>query len=153
NPGSAAPNVDYYPVGGSLTFNPGQTSQTLPVPVIGDPTYDLPETFTFNLSNPSGATLARPQGTCTILSSVPQPTLSVGDVSVTNVTSGTTPATFTVRLSAPSGETTTVQYATADGSASVGSDYYPASGTLTFAPGQTSQTVNVPVIGDPTYDP
>lgn len=55
---------------------------------------------------------------------------------------------FTVRLSIPSATPVTVSYATASGSAISGSDYTPVSGTLTFAPGQTSQTVLVPTLND-----
>jgi hypothetical protein len=55
---------------------------------------------------------------------------------------------FTVRLSIPSAIPVTVDYATAPGSAAAGSDFTPVSGTLTFAPGQTTQTVVVPTLND-----
>jgi hypothetical protein len=100
-PGTAAANTDFYPVSGTVTFAPGQTSQTVAVPVVGDPSYDAPETFTFNLSNPNGAPLGRAQGTATIFSAVLPPSLSVGSTTVVNVASGTTSAVFTVSLSAP----------------------------------------------------
>ncbi|MDR3632783.1 MAG: cellulase family glycosylhydrolase [Isosphaeraceae bacterium] len=64
--------------------------------------------------------------------------------------SGTVTATFTVTLSAPSTQPVTVAYATADGTAAQGKDYTAASGTLTFAPGQTQATVSVTVLYDPT---
>jgi hypothetical protein len=47
----------------------------------------------------------------------------------------------------------TVTYATAEGSASPGVDYTPASGVLTFAPGETTQTLAVSVLGDLLYEP
>jgi hypothetical protein len=53
------------------------------------------------------------------------------------------------KLTPASGRTVTVNYATADGTGTVaGNDYVPASGTLTFAPGEISQTVAVTIIGD-----
>ena len=52
-------------------------------------------------------------------------------------------AVFTVTLSAVSGQTVTVAYNTSNGTASAGADYTSASGTLTFAPGTTSQTITV----------
>jgi len=62
--------------------------------------------------------------------------LSVDDVIVVEGDSGTTTATFTVSLSAASSGTVTVDYATADGTATTADDdYVAASGTLTFAPG------------------
>jgi hypothetical protein len=146
--GTATAGSDFQAVSGTVTFAPGQTSQTVTVPVLGDATYDVPETFTFQLLGISGAVMT--QATGTITSSVPAPSLSVADVTVAPPTTGTTPAVFTVTLSAASGETTTVNYASADGTALAGTDYQSASGTLTFAPGQTSQTVTVTVLAQPT---
>ncbi len=56
-------------------------------------------------------------------------------------------------LSATSTQTVTVQYATANGTATAGSDYTTTSGTLTFTPGQLTQTVPVPVLGDTVFEP
>jgi aryl-phospho-beta-D-glucosidase BglC (GH1 family) len=59
-------------------------------------------------------------------------------------------ATFTLTLSAPSTQPVTVTYATADGTAKQGTDYIATGGSLTFAPGQTQLTINVPIVTDPT---
>jgi subtilisin family serine protease/ribosomal protein L35AE/L33A len=84
----------------------------------------------------------------------PSPTLTIGDVSVTEGNSGTSVATFTVTLSpVNSSASVTVNYATADGSASGGSDYAPASGMLTFPPSTATQTISVTVTGDATVEP
>ena len=56
-------------------------------------------------------------------------------------------------LSAPSAKTVTVAYATSDGTATAPGDYTPASGTLTFTPGQTSQTFMVSVMNDALAEP
>jgi hypothetical protein len=56
--------------------------------------------------------------------------------------------TFTVRLSSPSTEIVTVDFQTADGTATAGADYTATSGQLTFQPGQTLQTISVPVTND-----
>jgi chitinase len=81
------------------------------------------------------------------------PSLQVGDVTVTEGNTGTVAATFTVTLSAASTQTVTVAYATGNGTATAGSDYQAASGTLTFAPGETSKTVAVTVNGDRIAEP
>ena len=57
-------------------------------------------------------------------------------------------ATFTVSLNAPSGRDVTVDYATANGTATAPADYTATNGTLTFTPGQTTKTVTVTVNGD-----
>ena len=64
-----------------------------------------------------------------------------------------TTATFTVTLSHASTSTATVDYQTSDGSAQSPQDYLPASGTLTFAPGETTKTINVTVNGDGVNEP
>ena len=75
----------------------------------------------------------------------PEPELSIDDVVVDE---GDGTAEFTVTLDLASGETVTVVYATADGTALAGSDYTAASGTLTFAAGDTSKTIDVLVTDD-----
>ncbi|MCB0931195.1 MAG: cellulose binding domain-containing protein, partial [Mycobacterium sp.] len=80
------------------------------------------------------------------------PTMSISDVSVTEGNSGTTNANFAVSLSNAATTPVTVAYATANGTATAGSDYTATSGTLTFAPGVTTQTVAVKVTGDTTVE-
>src|SRR5262249_20370837 len=70
------------------------------------------------------------------------------DVAVTEGNSGTVSATFSVRLSAFSSQPVTVNFATADGTASAGTDYLATNGTVTLAPGTTNQTLSVTVFGD-----
>ena len=76
----------------------------------------------------------------------PEPGLSIDDVTVVDEGAGT--AEFTVALDVASGETVTVEYATSDGTALAGSDYTAASGTLTFAAGDTEKTIEVTVADD-----
>ncbi|MDJ0717271.1 MAG: glycosyl hydrolase family 18 protein [Prochloraceae cyanobacterium] len=78
----------------------------------------------------------------------PLPTLSIDDVTITEGDSGTKTAEFKVTLSAASTEPITVKYATNNGTATAGSDYTANSGTLTFNPGATSQTIGVAIKGD-----
>jgi hypothetical protein len=151
--GTAAALSDYAAVPATLlTFAPGQTSQTVTVNVTGNTTVEPNETFAVNLSAASGATIADGQGVGTILND-DGPVLRINDVSKAEGNSGTTPFTFTVTLSPASTVPVTVKYATANGTALAGSDYTAASGTLTFAPGQTSQTVTVNVMGNTTVEP
>ncbi len=80
------------------------------------------------------------------------PNLSINNVTVNDGASGAT-ATFTVALSQSSSAAVTVSYATADGTAHAGTDYQSVSGTLTFSPGTTTQTIKVPIIADTTAKP
>src|SRR6185503_15515917 len=69
------------------------------------------------------------------------PNITVNDVTVTEGNAGTTNATFTISLSAPTVVTVGVNFATADGTAAAPADYTPQSGSRSFAPGVTTQTV------------
>jgi hypothetical protein len=84
------------------------------------------------------------------LSDVP---ISISDVTVTEGDSGSLNAVFTVTLPSATSQTVTVDYATGNGTATTPVDYTAVSGTLTFAPGQTSRTVSVPVNGDTQNEP
>ncbi len=146
--GTASAASDYTATSGTLTFAPGVTSRTVTVAVTGDTRSEANETFFVNLSVPSNATIADGQGQGTIVND-DLPALSINNVTVTEGNMGTTTAArFTVTLSAPSGQTVTVQYDTADGTATAGTDYTSTSGTLTFSPGTTIQTLSVTVNGD-----
>src|SRR5205807_2421291 len=139
---------------GTITFIPSQTTATITVLVNGDTKFEPDETFAVNLSGAVNANLAGSQGLGTILNDDPQPGITINDVSVIEGNSGTTNAVFTVSLSNPSSQTITVNYATANITATLAdNDYQSASGTLTFAPGQTTQTITVLVNGDTKFEP
>ncbi|HQQ62932.1 MAG TPA: Calx-beta domain-containing protein, partial [Pseudomonadales bacterium] len=123
--------------GGNITVPAGVTSFTLSIPTTADTLDEPNETYTLTVGGVSG--------TGTINDDDPTPTLSVDDITI-NEAAGT--ATFTVSLSAASGQTVTVDYNTSNGTATSGSDYTSGAGTLTFAPGVTTQTITVPVSND-----
>src|SRR5262249_5512045 len=75
-----------------------------------------------------------------------EPAISISGTSVIEPSGGSTSATFNVSLSEPSTSAVTVEYSTANETATAGSDYTATSGTLTFAPGVTSRTIQVPVL-------
>jgi Ca2+-binding RTX toxin-like protein len=145
---------DYTGTSGTVTFASGDTSETVTVFVNGDNKFELNENFFVNLSNPMGADVADGQGEGTIVNDDPEPTISIDDVSDFEGHFGQAPFTFTVSLSNPSYLPITVDYATADGTATVAdNDYQPAAGTVLFLPNDTSETVTVSVNGDTTIEP
>jgi chitinase len=150
--GNAVQPTDYASGSGSLTFAPGDIGETLTVTVIGDALDETDESFIVTLSNPANATIADGSATGTIVDDDPGSLLSVDDVSLAEGDAGTTTATFTVSLSAASGQTITVGWATGDDDAVQPSDYTTGSGTLTFLPGDTSETLTVSVNGDPVAE-
>ena len=149
-PGSASAPGDYTTSSGTVTLSKSATSRVVSVPIAGDATDEFTETFVVNLTNLVGTPgqISDPQGVGTITDNDAPPTLSVGDVSVTEGNAGTVTATFIVSLSAASGKTVTVDWATADLDATQPVDYAAGSGTLTFLPADTSETLTVSVNGD-----
>lgn len=148
---TATGGIDY--VGRALsgqTIPAGSTTYSFAVVVDGDPLFENNESFFVNVNNVAGAIVVDGQGLGTINNDDTAPTVSINNASVTEGNSGTVTAAFTVGLSAASGLTTTINYATANVSATAGSDYTATSGTLTFNPGVTTQPVNVTVNGDNT---
>ena len=138
--GSATSPADYTGTGGSLVFTPGQTTRTFDVQVNGDLLDEIDESFTVHLSSPVNATIADDSGLGTITDNDALPALAIDNVTVpVEGNSGTVNATFTVSLNTASGRAVSVDYATADGSATAPADYGAAAGTLTFAAGETTQ--------------
>ncbi len=150
--GTATAGSDYTAASGLATFPVGSTTQPVAVPVAGDVLDEANETFFVNLSAPNGAVLADGQGRGTIVDDDPAPTVVINDVLVPEGDSGTTFAGFTLSLSAPSGQTVAVGHATANGTASAGSDYVAVTATTVFPAGTTTAPLAVTVNGDHVFE-
>jgi hypothetical protein len=151
--GTASSASDYQFKSGTLTFSPGQTSKTVTIKVNGDTTIEANETFFVKLSSPTNATISDSSGTGTIVNDDPtKPKLSVSGSSNTEGNSGLKAFTFKVTMDKAWSQTVSVHYATSNGTAIAGSDYNSASGTVTFAAGETVKTVTVFVKGDLAHE-
>jgi hypothetical protein len=144
--GTALAGSDYQGSAGTLTFAPGQTTATITVPVTGDRVAEPNETFSVRLIEPTNASIADDVGVGTIVDD--EPRLAINNATVTEGKRGTKTMTFTVTLSAAYDQAVTVNFATRNGTATAGEDYVARSGTLTFAPGETTKTFTVTVKGD-----
>jgi PKD repeat protein len=156
--GSGSSDPDNIPLQGwSIDFGDGTGTSGGPGPVSDDiqHTYTSPGTYTATLTvtDSSGAT-----DTATQTITVNQvPSISINDVTQDETTSGTSNFVFTLTLSATSTNDVKVNYATADGSATAGTDYNATSGTLkipagTSCPGDPSCQITVQVIGSTRYE-
>jgi serine/threonine-protein kinase len=151
--GSAVAGSDY--VASSLSgqaIAAGATSTIFNVVINGDTVVEPNETFIVTLANVSGATVGDGQATGTIVnddSSTSVPQLSIADVSINEGRRGTRLATFTVRLSSAASGTVSYNIATANLTATAGSDYVASSlSGQTIAAGATSKTFLVTINGD-----
>ena len=149
--GGTATGADYTPASGTLTFAAGETTKTFDVAITNDGTAEANETVTLTLTS-GGATVT------SLLSIVDNDNAKASvqlasPVYEVDESDGT--ATVTVTLSHAVDADVTIAYATAGGSATVGSDYGDTSGTLTFlgnvnngGSGQTSRTIQIPILQD-----
>ncbi len=156
--GTATAGSDFTTTSGTLTFaaNTTDLSQTFTVSVLDDPQVEGSESFTATLSAnastplPTGFSLGTATATATI-AAAGSATVSISGGGTVNEGDD---ATFTVTLSGSPGADVVVDYATAAGTATAGSDFTTTSGTLTFAANTTdlSQTFDVPVLDDPQVE-
>jgi hypothetical protein len=144
--------ADYAAASGTVNFVAGDDSETITVDLTGDIFFESDETLFVNLSNAVGGNLVDAQGQVTVLNDDGLPELEIDNVAVVEGTgAGSTNAVFSVTLSgAPApGETVAVDYATAVGTATSGTDFTATSGALTFSnDGSLTQTISVPVTRD-----
>jgi Ca2+-binding RTX toxin-like protein len=145
---------DYTGASGTLTFNPGETQKTVSIVVNGDTKYESDETFEVKLSNPTNATIADDTGVVTIRNDDQLPAISISNATAQNEgNSGTVTHSFNVSLSNTSSQSISVNFNTADGTATVADgDYTNASGNLIFNPGETQKTITVNSNGDNKYE-
>ena len=148
--GTAAAGSDYSTVSGTLSFSPSETSETVIVFTTQDTVFEANETLYVNLSNPSsGATVSDGQGVGTINNDDTAPSFSINDVSATEGGN----LTFTVTKTGSTVLTHAVNYTTANGTAVAGSDYSAVSGTLSFAPSESSETITVSTTQETAVEP
>ncbi len=145
---TAAAGSDYTAVSNALTFNPGETTKFVTVPVIGDFSDEPDETFFVTLSNANNAAVLDDTAVGTIIDDDGLPVLTIADQTLLEGDSGTTSMVFDVALSIASVDVVTVNYATVNGSATAGEDYTAAAGALTFQPNEISKQITVPINGD-----
>ena len=146
--GTALAGSDYIPTNGTVVFPPGLLLRKIVVPVLGNKMSENAETFSLNFANPVNATLANAQATANIRDTDADPVVSAGDATVVPNGPGAS-AQFTLQLSAPSEKLITIHFATAQGTATANTDYFPVTdGVVDFQPGTTSVVVNVDLVGN-----
>jgi hypothetical protein len=129
-----------------VTFAPGETTQVIEITVNGDRRGEFNESFLVQLEGALNAFLIDTQAAGSVVDD--EPRISINNGSITEGQRGTRQVTLTVSLSVAYDVPVTVQFNTADGSATTAdNDYVAATGTVTFAPGVTTQTITLTIIG------
>jgi hypothetical protein len=150
--GTATANADYTPASGTLFFASGETTKSFTIQILDDALGETPETVNVILSDPSGGDIGSTVLNITDNDPIPNVTINSVTVNEESLNGGAT-AFFTVRLSTASNNTVTVQYMTAEDTAQANADYTPVSGQVTFAPGETTKSLPVPIIADMIDEP
>ena len=150
---TAVGGQDYDFTAGTVTFNAGETQKQVAIQLINDNLIEATENFFVDLVNPSNAALSGAAtasvsiadddgGTSTIQFTAPEYSTGEGDGS----------AIVTVIRSGGIGFTVSANYGTADGTAAAGQDFAETSGAVTFAPGEYSKPISIPILQDDTSE-
>lgn len=142
--GSAISGTDFTTASGTLNFGTTDMSKTFTVATVEDGTYENNETLTATLSAPTGgSTITDGTGTGTINNDDAAPSFAINNAQKTE--GGV--VTFTVTKSGSTALSHNVTHATAHNSTEA-ADYTAASGTLTFAAGETAKPISITTTDD-----
>ncbi|MBK5289837.1 MAG: hypothetical protein JJE46_15350, partial [Acidimicrobiia bacterium] len=152
NSNTATSPTDFTALSGTGTIPAGTTSKTLNVTVRGDTIKESVERYYMRISSPVGATIGTAVATGGIIDDDPSgnPRLGIGNATIVEGDAGTRVARLTVALSKRPTGTVTVNWGTTGGSASPGTDYTAALGTITFQPGNTNRVIDIVIAPDIT---
>ena len=143
--GSATASDDYTAPDGTLTIGMGETSGTITIATRADEVMESDETLevTLDMADSVGEVEVDPTPAMTTI--IDPPAVTIGNASAAESDGE---IVFEVELSAASIRQVTVDYRTVDGTATAPEDYVKASGSLTFASGQTSGSISIRVVDD-----
>ena len=144
---TALAGADYTGVNAVVSFAANETSKTVDIPILNDTAVEANETFLVVLSAPTGGGVLGANTTARV-------TVVENDIGLAltatafAVGENTNTVALGVRRSGDTNSVVTVGFATADGTATAGSDYTAASGTLSFAAGEVLKTLSVTILND-----
>ncbi|QYR21031.1 hypothetical protein KZ483_25425 [Paenibacillus sp. sptzw28] len=152
--GSAEASKDFVAKYGKLTFQPGQSTATIEIEVLDDTVYEGDETFSVNLWKPDRGELGSiTSAQVTILENEPVPSRLEFSAPQYYGLEKSGQVTVIVNRMDYTGAPATVDYATVSGTAIAGEDFTAVSGTLTFAPGESSKEIPITFIDDKKKEP
>lgn len=136
-----------------VTFPPGETTQTIPIPIVNDNIIEPDETINLTLVDPTGgATLGTPNtATFTIVDNDLALRFTRPDFSA--IEDGTPIQPVQVERIGFTGIPTGVTIGLSDGTATAPFDYDPTPIAVEFAPEETLQTVDIPIVDDDIVEP
>ncbi|HEY9690604.1 MAG TPA: Calx-beta domain-containing protein [Oculatellaceae cyanobacterium] len=154
--GTATAGSDYNNSPISVTFVNGQTSRAVTIPLIDDSNYEPNETVNLTLNNPTGGASLGTQKTATL--NIVDNDAVPGIIQFSNASysineNGTPVTAVTLTRTGGNDGAVSARLNLTNGTATAGSDYNNNPVTVNFANGETSKTVNVPLVNDPQFEP
>ena len=142
---SALVNEDYQgATSGTITFTAGETTKSINISTLDDIFDEFDETLQVVLIDPVNAEIQNTVNVTTITDNDAEPAISIGDLLISeNSASGQ----INLLLNTPSGKPITVSYKTEPATAN-SSDFYDISGSVIFAPGETSKELDVYLVSN-----
>ncbi|MFM7129943.1 MAG: Calx-beta domain-containing protein, partial [bacterium] len=149
---TALAGSDFVTKSGTITFAPGEMSKQVAIEILSDQLYERDEKFYFVLDTPFQATIGTSRAIGTILNDDPMPGLRVTDTTINEPTGSSSILNINVVLTQPSTLPVTVDYATANDSATSPADYNATTGSIVFQPGETTKSIKIVIKGDSIYE-
>jgi uncharacterized delta-60 repeat protein len=148
--GTATAGINYSSVSLNVSFPPGEVLQYVPVPVIDDSNITPDLTVNLTLSNPTAPSILgdQPTAVLTIINVDSAVNFSSSEFSVAKTILTGLGTLDVQRIGATNGTSFVDYLTTTNGTAVIGTDYYPTNGTLTFNPGDTDKIIYVPIINN-----
>ena len=153
NNGSAQLGVDYLSTIGTATFGIGQSTVFVDIPIVNGLIPKGNQTFGFNLGATDNAIggVAR-TSTITILNNLAPPAIEFSSNNFA-IAEDSGKVTITVNRNGNTNGVSSIDYATANGTALAGTNYVTQTGTVNFAAGETSKTFAIDILNDPLVTP
>lgn len=152
--GTATSGTDFAALSGSVTIDAGDTSATIDVTVLNDAIVEVTETVLLTLTavtaGDAGITLAADPNDADSIDITDDDTATLSIAGTTNGAEAATPTNgqFTVTQSAVATTDTVVNFSVSGGTATSDDDFTAFNGMATIMAGQTTATIDVPVLND-----
>jgi subtilase family serine protease len=154
--GTATSPGDYDSTPVTVSFANGETSKTIAIPLVNDSTFEGNETVNLLLSSPTGGASIGTQNTATLTiidNDPPVPgTLAFSNATFSVNEDGTSVAAVTVTRTGGSDGAVSAIVSLTDGSATSPADYDSTPIVVSFANGEISKTISIPIVDDAAFE-
>ncbi len=150
--GSAEATADYDNTNIEVSFADGETSKTVEIPIVDDTLIESAETINLVLGNPSGGAIIGTQSTATLTIIDDDVHLAFNATAYSIKEDGTPIIAVTITRTGRSQGTVSATITLSNGTATSPADYNSTPIIVNFGDGETSKTVEIPIVDDTVYE-